>query len=67
MADLDRLTRLVVLRDDAQAALDAEVDRLIRAGVNYGIIANATGVSRQAVRQRHLRWESQTQQEGDTQ
>ena len=52
---LDRLTHLAVLRDDTAAAIDAEIDRLHRLGVNYGKMATALGVSRQAVRQRHVR------------
>ena len=55
MADLIKLTKLAELRDSSDKAIDAEVDRLVKDGVNYGEIAKILVVSSQAVRQRQLR------------
>ena len=40
---------------EAEAAVEREVDRLVRVGVAWPLIAGALGVSRQAARQRWLR------------
>ena len=49
------LTDLVEELGRAQDAVDAEIDRLVGAGVSWPVIAAALGVSRQAARQRWLR------------
>jgi len=55
----DTMTRqlafLVTQQRDAEAAVEQEVDRLVRVGVRWPLIADALGVSRQAARQRWLR------------
>ena len=49
------LAELVQRAAEAQAAVDAEVERLVAAGVGWPTIATALGVTRQAARQRWLR------------
>ena len=49
------LVTLVDQQREAEAAIDREVDRLVRLGVSWPLIADALGVSRQAARQRWLR------------
>jgi len=50
---LTRLEELVVEREAAAIAVDAEVRKLRRLGVGWPQLAVALGVSRQAVRQRY--------------
>jgi hypothetical protein len=50
-----RLEYLVERQREAEAAVDSEVDRLVRVGVSWPLIADALGVTRQAARQRWLR------------
>ena len=49
------LAALVDRQWEAEAATYREVDRLVRLGVSWPLIAAALGVSRQAARQRWLR------------
>jgi hypothetical protein len=49
------LAALVDRQREAEAATDREVDRLVRLGVSWPLIAAALQVSRQAARQRWLR------------
>jgi hypothetical protein len=55
----DEVTRelefLVDQQREADAAVKREIDRLVRVGVGWPLIADALGVSRQAARQRWLR------------
>ena len=53
-AELVDLRDLVSAREAAALAVDSEIRRLRRLGVNWPEIANALGVSRQAARQRYL-------------
>jgi predicted ArsR family transcriptional regulator len=55
LTGLVKLAKLAELKETAGKAMDAEIDRLVRSGVSYGEIAAILGVSRQAVRQGHLR------------
>jgi hypothetical protein len=55
----DDMTReldfLVEKLREAETAVEREVDRLVRVGVGWPLIADALGVSRQAARQRWVR------------
>jgi hypothetical protein len=55
----DEMTRqlefLAQRQREADAEVEREVDRLVQVGVNWSLIADALGVSRQAARQRWLR------------
>lgn len=63
----DEMTReldfLVENLREADAAVEREVDRLVRVGVGWPMIADALGVSRQAARQRWLRRQPKRRQE----
>jgi len=49
------LVTLVDHQREAEAAVEREVDRLVRVSVGWPLIAESLGVSRQAARQRWLR------------
>ena len=57
-----QLEVLVERRREAEAAVEQEVDRLVRFGVGWPLIADALEVSRQAARQRWLRRQPQRRQ-----
>jgi hypothetical protein len=52
---LDRIKRVRVERDTAEAKLDALVDRAVDLGIGWPEIAAQLGVTRQAARQRYQR------------
>jgi protein-disulfide isomerase-like protein with CxxC motif len=52
---LERIKRVRVERDRAEAKLDALVDRAVDLGIGWPEIAAQLGVTRQAARQRHQR------------
>ena len=49
------LASVVALRRLADRLEDAEVERLVRAGWSWGLIAEALGVTRQAVHKKHAK------------
>ncbi len=51
----DRLAAVVALRELADRMEDAEVERALREGWSWTQIAEALGVTRQAVHKKHLR------------
>lgn len=51
----DGLAAVVALREYADRLEDAEVERALRAGWTWSQIADALGVTRQAVHKKHLR------------
>jgi transcriptional regulator with GAF, ATPase, and Fis domain len=51
----DQLAAVVALRDLADRLEDAAVERALREGWNWGLVAEALGVTRQAVHKKHLR------------
>ncbi|WP_308465574.1 hypothetical protein [Rathayibacter soli] len=51
----DGLAAVVALRELADRMEDAEVERAMRAGWSWGEVAQALGVTRQAVHKKHLR------------
>jgi DNA-binding NarL/FixJ family response regulator len=51
----DGLASVVALRDLADRLEDAEVERALRDGWTWSQIADALGVTRQAVHKKHLR------------
>jgi transcriptional regulator of acetoin/glycerol metabolism len=55
----DRLAAVVALRRLADRVEDAEVERALRAGWTWSQVAEALGVSRQAVHKKHARRLSQ--------
>src|SRR3954462_4612389 len=57
-----QLEVLVERRREAEAAVEQEVDRLVRVGRGWPLIADALAVSRQAARQRWLRRQPQPRQ-----
>lgn len=51
----DGLAAVVALRELADRMEDAEVERALRAGWSWSQIADALGITRQAVHKKHLR------------
>jgi hypothetical protein len=51
----DQLAAVVALRDLADRLEDAAVERALREGWSWGLVAEALGVTRQAVHKKHLR------------
>lgn len=51
----DRLAAVVALRRLADSVEDAEVERALRAGWTWSQVAEALGVSRQAVHKKHAK------------
>lgn len=51
----DRLAAVVALRRLADRVEDAEVERALRAGWTWSEVAEALGVTRQAVHKKHAR------------
>lgn len=51
----DGLAAVVALRELADRMEDAEVERAMRAGWSWAEVAQALGVTRQAVHKKHLR------------
>jgi hypothetical protein len=51
----DRLAAVVALRRLADRVEDAEVERALRAGWTWSQVAEALGVTRQAVHKKHAR------------
>jgi len=52
---LARLEELVQARRQIEVQIDGQVDNLAAAGVSWPVLADVLGVSRQAVRQAHVR------------
>jgi len=52
---LERLKRGRAARDEAEASLDALIDRAVDLGIGWPEIAEQLGVTRQAARQRYQR------------
>jgi hypothetical protein len=51
----DELAAVVALRDLADRLEDAAVEHALRDGWSWGLVAEALGVTRQAVHKKHLR------------